>query len=93
MSTTVTAATETERYTKCMVRSELRLVLYRRALDEGRNQYSVREVARGADLAASVVQGLMNNKFKRIDKETINKICNYLKLPPCEWLVWKPEGE
>jgi DNA-binding Xre family transcriptional regulator len=89
LTETVTAS----RYTNHMIRSELRVYLANRALDQKRRPYSVREVAKGAGVAPSIVQGVMADNFKRIDRTTIDRICNYLECQPGDWLKWRKDEE
>ena len=80
-----------------MIHCHLKDYLARRAAEQKRRAYSVREVATGAELPPSVVQGLLKDTFKRIDKKTIDHICNYLECQPGDWLSWtkadEPAGE
>jgi DNA-binding Xre family transcriptional regulator len=76
-----------------MIRCHLKEFLARRSAGQKRKAYSVREVAAGAGLPPSVVQVLMKDSFKRIDRKTINCICNYLECQPGDWLSWTQDEE
>lgn len=44
----------------------------------GRKRLSQRDVVRGTGLAINTVAGLYNDKAKRVDFETVDKLCEFL---------------
>ena len=89
----MTSGVTSSRYTDGMVRSKLRVYLTHRAFSEHRGPYTVREVAEGSGLSPSIIQGIFSDKFTRIDKATIDKICSYLGCQIEDWLVWEKGTE
>lgn len=80
----------TSGYTPGMIRCRLKEYVDELAKAQARRKYSVREIADGAGVPPSVVQGLLADKFANIGRKTIDRICNYLKCQPGDWLVWLP---
>lgn len=46
----------------------------------GRKRLSQRDVVRGTGLAINTVAGLYNDTSKRVDTETIDKLCSFLEV-------------
>jgi putative transcriptional regulator len=59
----------------------------------GERRLSIQDVARGTGLAYSAVHDLYHDRTKRYDRETLNKLCAFLRVPVGELLEWQPDGE
>jgi len=57
----------------------------------GRRRLSQRDVVRGTGLAINTVAGLYNDKAKRVDMETLDKLCDFLEVSVGEILVHQKE--
>jgi putative transcriptional regulator len=67
-----------------LIVSQLDELLFRRNLSQ-------RKVARGTGLSINTIRGVYNNDSKRIDYDTIDKICEFLDITVGELLVYKKE--
>lgn len=59
----------------------------------GRKRLSQRDVVEGAGLAVNTVAGLYHDKVKRVDMETLDKLCEFLDVTVGEILEYKKEQE
>ncbi|WP_010501421.1 helix-turn-helix domain-containing protein [Paenibacillus elgii] len=59
----------------------------------GRKRLSVRDVVRGTGLAINTVSGLYHDTSKRVDLETLDKLCTFLEVGIGEILEHKKEQE
>ncbi|GKU79882.1 helix-turn-helix transcriptional regulator [Paenibacillus sp. L3-i20] len=59
----------------------------------GRKRLSQRDVVRGTGLAINTVAGLYNDTVKRVDLETIEKLCVFLDVSVGEIFEHKKEQE
>jgi DNA-binding Xre family transcriptional regulator len=58
------------------VNSKLRIIVARKELADGRS-LGIRTIAAEADTSVSTVQGLLNNKMKRVPLDDLAKLCKY----------------
>ena len=56
----------------------------------GAKKLRVADVARGTGLNRKTVQGLYNEDSKRIDFETLERLCLFLEIEPGDLLVLEP---
>ena len=56
-----------------MIKSNLAVVMAERG------PYTMKQVAEGTGLRPNTVSDIYHNKIKRIDLETLDKLCNFLK--------------
>jgi putative transcriptional regulator len=55
----------------------------------GRQRTNVAEVSRATGLAINTVSGLYHDKVKRVDLETLDKLCEHLNVGICDILEHK----
>ena len=78
------------------VRSRLKLVLAEhntRRIRDGLEPRTVRSLAEEIRLSPSVITGLTSGRAKRIDFETLNKLCRALDVRPGDLLDYIPDNE
>lgn len=79
------------------VRSRLKLVLAEHntaRIRAGEEPRTVRDLAKEISLSPSVITGLTSGRARRVDFETLNKLCKVLGCQPGDLLVYTPdEGE
>ena len=76
------------------VRSRLKIVLaeYNTArIREGQSAITIRDLAADMKLSPSVITGLTANRARRIDFETLNKLCRALSCTPGDILEYSPD--
>ncbi len=76
------------------VRSRLKLVLAEHNTERiraGLTPQTVRSLAEDIDLSPSVITGLTSGRAKRVDFETLNKLCRALKVGPGDILEYSPD--
>jgi putative transcriptional regulator len=56
----------------------------------GERRMSIQDAARGAGLSYGAVHDLYHDRTKRFDRETLDKLCSYLRVPVGELLEWQP---
>jgi putative transcriptional regulator len=59
----------------------------------GRKRLNVRDVVRGTGLAINTVSGLYHDTSKRVDMETLDKLCTFLDVGIGDILEHKKELE
>ncbi|HVG97369.1 MAG TPA: helix-turn-helix transcriptional regulator [Chloroflexota bacterium] len=57
----------------------------------GERRMSIKDVARGTGLSYSAVHDLYHDRTTRFDRETLDKLCGFLRVPVGELLEWQPE--
>jgi putative transcriptional regulator len=57
----------------------------------GERRLSIQDVAEGTGLAYSGLHALYHDKAKRLDVETLNKLCNFFGVGPGEIFEWTPD--
>jgi putative transcriptional regulator len=57
----------------------------------GERRLSIQDVARGTGLAYSAVHDLYHDRTKRYDRETLNRLCAFFRVPVGELLEWRPD--
>jgi putative transcriptional regulator len=57
----------------------------------GERRVSITRVAREAGMAYSAVHELYHDRTSRYDRETLNKLCTYFKVPVGAILEWVPD--
>jgi DNA-binding Xre family transcriptional regulator len=78
------------------VRCTLRLLIARENLhraEQGNPTLSPADVAAGAKLPPSVVNGLVTGRQQRVDFKTIDRLCGFFKIQPGELFVWEPDAD
>lgn len=58
----------------------------------GERRLSIQDVAAGTGLAYSGVHALYHATARRLDLETLNKLCNYFGIGPGELFEWTPDA-
>lgn len=58
----------------------------------GRDKLKVIDVARAIDVHRNTITLLYNEEAKRIDLETMDKLCNLFKCTPCELFEHVPDN-
>jgi DNA-binding Xre family transcriptional regulator len=77
------------------VRSRLKLVLAEHntaRIREGLEPRTVRSLAKEIDLSPSVITGLTSGRARRVDFETLNKLCRALGVRPGDLLDYTPDS-
>ena len=59
----------------------------------GRDKLKVIDVARAIDVHRNTVTLLYNEEAKRIDLETMDRLCKLFKCTPCELFEYIPEDD
>lgn len=59
----------------------------------GRNRLSVRDVVRGTGLAINTVSGLYHDKSKRVDIETLDRLCAFFNVGVGDILTYVENDE
>jgi DNA-binding Xre family transcriptional regulator len=78
------------------VRCTLRLLIARenvRRAEQGQPPLSQADVAAGAKLPPSVVNGLATGRQQRVDFKTIDRLCTFFKVQPGELFIWEPDDK
>jgi len=78
------------------VRSRLKIILSERNTERvraGLPVRTVRELAKEVKLSPSVITGLTSGRAKRVDFETLNKLCRALECAPGDILQYTPDPE
>lgn len=57
----------------------------------GSERLKIADVVKGTGLAANTVSGLYHDKVKRVDFETLDKLCEFLGRPVGDIFQWKSE--
>lgn len=76
------------------VKFALRKVVARenlRRADAGLPPLTQMEIAKGSGVSQSVVSTLLSNQSKRIDLETINRLCTFLGITPGDLFDYSKE--
>lgn len=68
------------------------LINHFKEIVDGKGLYQ-RDVVRGTGLAINTVAGLYNNTTKRVDFDTLNKVCKFLGVSVGEILEYKEDEE
>ena len=55
--------------------------------------YKIKEVAEGAKLSEMTVSGIYHNRYKRMDLETLDKLCVFFESEPGDFLQHIPDPE
>jgi putative transcriptional regulator len=79
-----------------MIKSQLKLLMAERnvaLLREGQPPYTQRRVAKEAGIALSVISGLASNRSRRIDYDTLDKLCRYFSCLPGDLIAYVPDEE
>jgi len=50
--------------------------------------YKIKEVAEGAGLSEMTVAGIYHNRYKRMDLETLDKLCEFFESKPGDLLEY-----
>jgi putative transcriptional regulator len=58
----------------------------------GERRLSIADVSRGTGLAYSAVHELYHDKTKRYDRETLNKLCTFFRVPVGAVIEWEPDA-
>lgn len=66
-----------------MIRNNLSLLLAERGL-------KATKVSFDTGIARSTLSKIVNNASEKIDYSTINSLCNYLKITPCDFFEYSP---
>ncbi len=72
---------------------ELPMIVNRLSRLMGERRLSIQDVAEGTGLAYSGVHALYHAKARRLDLETLNKLCNYFGVGPGELFEWTPDAQ
>ena len=75
-----------------MIISNLRVLIAHKEQREGR-KLPYRLIAEETGLAINTIFLFYNDRMKRIDKDTLNTLCNYFNVGPEKILVWTPDGK
>lgn len=78
------------------VRSRLKIVLSERNTERvraGLEPRTVRSLAEEIKLSPSVITGLTSGRAKRVDFETLNKLCRILECQPGDLLMYTPDSQ
>lgn len=76
------------------VRSRLKIILAEHntaRIRSGQEPRTVRSLAEEIKLSPSVITGLTSGRAKRVDFETLNKLCKILECTPGDILEFVPE--
>lgn len=71
--------------------SKLRILIAQKELVEGRT-LGIRTIASEADTSVSTVQGLLNNKMKRVPLDDLGNLCAYLNCQVGDILVYSSDA-
>ena len=58
----------------------------------GGRRMTVKELAEGAGISYGAALDLYHARSTRVDLETINRICTFLRVTPNDIFEWAPEG-
>jgi len=75
------------------VQSRLKIILAERNVERmraGDKPWTIRELAAELSLSASVISGLTSNRARRVDFETLSKLCRKLSCTPGDLLAFDP---
>lgn len=78
-----------------MIRSRLKVLIDQRniaRLQAGQPVQSMRQLATDSGIPASVITGLMRNKVKRMDFETLDRLCRFFGVGPGDILEYIPDN-
>ena len=76
------------------VRSRLKVVIAEynvSRLKAGHDALGIREIAVEVGLAPSIITGLTTNRTRRVDYQTLNKLCAFFKVQPGDLLEYVPD--
>ena len=80
----------------CMpVKSRLQMLILDRSksrVESGGKPWSLRAVAKAAGVSPAVVGGLASGKAKRVDFESLSRLCSVLDCQPGDILVYSPDA-
>lgn len=79
-----------------MIKSRLQTLIDQRniaRLQAGQRVQSMRQLAKESGVPASVLGNLAEDKVKRMDFETLNKLCNFFNCTPNDILVFTPDND
>ena len=62
-----------------------------RRAEHGQPTLSQADVAAGAKLPPSVVNGLVTGRQQRVDFKTIDRLCSFFKVQPGELFIWESD--
>jgi putative transcriptional regulator len=77
-----------------MVRSRLKTLIAERNLDRLREQQprlTIRSISEASHVPISVIVKLNSNQAKRVDLETLNKLCTYFNCSLTDILEYTPD--
>ena len=77
-----------------MIKSRLKPLIMEhnaRRVRAGQKPLSIRDFAAGAGLSPSVITGLNSRRARRIDFETMNKLCSMLSCQPGDLFEFIPD--
>jgi putative transcriptional regulator len=56
-----------------------------------RGRLKIKDIVQGTKLAPNTVSGIYNDKAARIDKDTLNKLCSFLKCDVSDLIEYVPD--
>lgn len=77
-----------------MVKSRLQILIDQRniaRLQTGQRAQSMRQLSKESGIPASVLGGLASDSVKRMDFETLDKLCRFFVCTPGDILVYTPD--
>lgn len=77
-----------------MVKSRLQILIDQRniaRLQTGQKVQSMRQLSKESGIPASVLGGLASDSVKRMDFETLDKLCRFFVCTPGDILVYTPD--
>lgn len=77
-----------------MIKSRLQVLIDQRniaRLQTGQRVQSMRQLSRESGIPASVLGGLASGSVKRMDFETLNRLCRFFVCTPGDILIYTPD--
>jgi len=78
---------------QAMIKSRLKVLIDQRSiarLQAGQKVQSMRQLSKESGIPASVLDGLASNRVKRMDFETLDRLCRFFACTPGDVLVYDP---
>ena len=78
-----------------MIKSRLQVLIDQHnieRLQSGQRVQSMRQLAKESGVPASVLSELAEDKVKRMDFKTLNRLCNFFRCTPNDILVHTPDA-